>query len=451
MTAPAGALPPPTARRVLAIAVPVVFSNATVPLQGAIDTAIIGNLGSEAFLAAVGLGAVLFSFLFGIFNFLQMGSSGLSAQALGARDGARLNETLARAVLLAMGIAAVLLLLRGPLREAGLSFFEGSPEVKRLAAVYIDIRIWGAPAELANYALLGWFSGQALTRRLFAQQVFLAGTNVSLNVLFVFGFGYDIDGVAWATVVAVYAALGLGLWMARDRWQGMVPPGWRLRARAVLDPARLAALMRLNGDIFVRTMLLIGSFVWMTRLGSMLGDGTLAANVVLWQFFELSAYALDGFAIAAETLVGQAAGARDPRALRRAAVATSLWSGLLALGLSALLLVFGGWLIDLFTNVPAVRALARDYMIWAALTPAAGFAAFQLDGIFVGATGARAMRNGMILSVAVYVPASLVLSGLMGNHGVWLAIHLFLLVRAATLLARYPALERQVAAASSPH
>lgn len=448
MNPPADALGP---RRVLAIALPVVFSNVTVPLQGAIDTAVIGNLGSAAYLAAVGLGAVLFSLLFGVFNFLQIGSSGLSAQALGARDGARVNETLARALLLALLIAGGLIAARGWLRDTGLGFFEGSDEVKRLAAIYVDIRIWGAPAELANYALLGWFSGQELTNRLFRQQLFLSCTNIALNLLFVLGFGFDIDGVAAATVIAAWLALGYGLWMARPRFAAVSPEGWRLRAGAVLAPAALLALMRLNRDIFVRTLLLIGSFAWMTRLGSMLGDATLAANVVLWQFFELSAYALDGFAIAAETLVGQAAGARNARALRRAAVATSLWSGLLALLLSALLLAFAGPLIDLFTNVPEVRALARTYALWAALTPALGFAAFQLDGIFVGATQARAMRNAMVVAVAVYVPASLLLVFLLANHGVWLAIHLFLLTRAVTLLRAYPALERQVAAVAPAH
>ena len=439
----------PGARRVLAIALPVVFSNVTVPLQGAIDTAVIGNLGSAAYLAAVGLGAVIFSLLFGVFNFLQIGSSGLSAQALGAGDGARVNETLARAVAVALSIAAVLIAAQGPLGDAGLWLFEGSDEVKRLAGVYFGIRIWGAPAELANYALLGWFSGQEMTRRLFWQQLFLSVVNIALNLLFVLGFGYDIDGVAAATVIAAYAALGFGFWLARPRFRAMAPPGWRLRLATVVDPVELTAVMRLNGDIFVRTTLLIGSFAWMTRLGSLLGDVTLAANVVLWQFFQLSAYALDGFAIAAETLVGQAAGARDARALRRAAVATSLWSGLLAVALSGLLVAFSGPLIDLFTNVAEVQRRARDYALWAALTPVTGFGAFQLDGIFVGGTWAQAMRNAMLLSVAVYGPASLLLLWTMGNHGVWLAMHLFLLMRALTLLARYPALERQVAAAAS--
>jgi MATE family multidrug resistance protein len=430
---------------VLAIALPVVLSNVTAPLQGAIDTAVVGNLGSEVYLAAVGLGAQLFALLFGVFNFLQIGSSGLSAQAIGARDPGRAIDTLVRALGVAFLIAAALIAARGWLRPAGLALFEGSAEAERLAGVYFDIRLWGAPAELGLYALFGWFAGQELTDRLFRLQVVAAGLNVALNLLFVLGFGMDVAGVALGTALASWAALGLGLRMAAARGRAIAPPGWRAEAARLLDRAALGRLMALNRDIFIRTTLLIGAFAWMTRLGSTMGDATLAANVVLWQFFEVSAYALDGFAIAAETLVGQAAGARDPAAMRRAAVATSLWSGALALAFSAALWALSGPLIDLFTTAPEVRALARDYALWAALTPAAGFAAFQLDGIFIGATGAREMRNGMVVSAAAYFPAAWAATQLFGNHGLWAAILLFLLLRAVALLALYPGLERRVA------
>lgn len=200
--------------------------------------------------------------------------------------------------------------------------------------------------------------------------------------------------------------------------------------------------MTLNRDLFLRTLMLIAAFAWMTRLGSMQGDAALAANVVLWQFFHIAAYALDGFAIAAETLVGQAFGARDPAALRRAAVASSLGSGTLAAGASAALLLASGPLIDLMTASESVRELARVYAPWAALTPLAGFAAFQLDGVFIGAGRARAMRDAMALSAALYVPAAWFASEAFGNHGVWAAINLFLILRAVALLARYGALER---------
>lgn len=432
-------------RRVLAIALPVVVSNATVPIQGAVDTAVIGSLGDAVYLAAVGLGAQIFSLLFGVFNFLQIGSSGLTAQALGAGDGGRVLNTLLRALLIAVLIAALLILAQAPIRAAALGLFAASAEAEALAGAYFDIRIWGAPAELANYALFGWFAGQEMTRRLFQHQLALAVTNVSLNLLFVLGLGMDVDGVALATALASYAGLGYALWLAQGRAAAVRPAGWRPEAARILKRDELARLMALNRDIFVRTLLLIGSFAWMTRLGSTLGDAVLAANVVLWQFFQVSAYALDGFAIAAETLVGQAVGARDPKRLRRAAAATSLWSGALAALIAGALILLSGPIIDLFTTAPEVRALARDYALWAALTPLMGFAAFQLDGIFVGATGAREMRNAMIAAAALYVPLGWLLTQTLGNHGLWLATHLFLLARAAALLAYYPRLEARTA------
>jgi MATE family multidrug resistance protein len=434
------------ARRVMAIALPVMLSNATVPIQGAVDTAIIGNLGSDVYLAAVGLGAQIFSLLFGVFNFLQIGTSGLTAQALGAGDAGRVLNTLARALIVALALAAALLLGQGALRAGGLALFAASAEAERLAAVYFDIRILAAPAELSNYALLGWFTGQEMTRRLFQHQLVLSLSNIAFNLLFVLGFGMEVEGVALGTVLASWLGLAYGLWLASGRVRAIRPPGWRLAWARVLQRAELWKLMALNRDIFIRTLLLIGAFAWMTRMGSTLGDATLAANVVLWQFFEVSAYALDGFAMAAETLVGQALGARSAARLRRAAVETSLWSGLIALGFSAALVAISGPVVDLFTNVPEVRALAREYALWAALTPALGFAAFQLDGIFVGATASREMRNAMILAATLYFPAAWAMTEALGNHGVWAGIHLFLLARAATLLRLYPRIEARAAA-----
>lgn len=445
MTALAGRPPGYGPRRVLAIALPVAVSNATVPLQGAIDTAIVGNLGSEIYLGAVGLGAQIFALLFTAFNFLQIGTSGLSAQALGAGDHGRVLNTLARAVAVAVGIAALLILARRPLGLAGLALFGASAETEALTAEYFAIRIWGAPAELANYALLGWFAGQEMTRRLFQHQLLLATANVALNLSFVLGLGMDVDGVALGTALASYLGLGYGLWLVAGRARRIAPPDWRLDWGRVLRRVELVRLAALNRDIFIRTALLVGAFAWMARQGSLLGDATLAANVVLWQFFEISAYALDGFAIAAESLVGQATGARDPRALRRAALATSLWSGLVAATFSLALIALAGPMIDLFTNVPEIRELARDFALWAALTPLVGFAAFQLDGIFVGATGAREMRDAMLVSAAVYFPGAWAMAQLFGNHGVWAALHLFLIVRAFALLALYPRLERRAA------
>jgi MATE family multidrug resistance protein len=333
--------------------------------------------------------------------------------------------------------------------RGALALFEASAEAEGLAAAYFAVRIWAAPAELMTYALMGWFAGQEMTRRLFQLQLAISATNIALNLLFVLGLGYGVEGVAAATLIAAWVGLGCGLWMAAPRLRAVAGPDWRPRAARLLKRDELLRLMALNRDIFIRTLCLVGAFAWMTRLGSTMGDATLAANVVLWQFLELSAYALDGFAIAAESLVGQAAGARDPRALRRAAVATSLWSGALAFCFSAALFAFHGPLIDLFTAAPEARALARDHALWACLAPVVGFAAFQLDGVFVGATASREMRDAMLASAAAYFPAAWAMTAWQGNHGLWAAMLGFLALRAVTLLALYPRIEARAAAPSA--
>lgn len=435
-----------TGRRVLGIAAPVVLSNVTVPLQGAVDTGIVGNLGSTFALAGVGIAAHIFSVLFASFNFLQFGCSGLSAQALGARDFGRVLNTLLRTLAIAGAIAAAILLLQAPLLWLGLAVFEGSAETKAVAAEYFRIRVWGAPFELANFAFLGWFAGQELTNRLFQHQLVITLSNIALSLLLALGLDMGVGGVAIATVLANALGVAAAIWFARRRHARIAPEGWRIDWPRILGRAELTKVMALNGDIFVRSILLTAGFAWMMRLGSLHGDTVLAANVVLWQFFTISSYGLDGFAIAAETLVGQARGAQDARALRRAALLSSLWSGLLAILAAAVFALSSGALIDLLTNVPEVRALARDYRLWAILVPVVGFACFQLDGIFIGATESRLMRNAMIVSFAVYFSLGWLIAVQFGNHGVWAAIYLFLILRAVTLLWAYPALERNTSA-----
>ncbi|MBX2854516.1 MAG: MATE family efflux transporter [Rhodobacteraceae bacterium] len=435
-----------TSQRVLLIAAPVVLSNATVPLQGFIDTAIIGNLGEVAPLAAVGIGAQVLSFAFGIFNFLQIGVSGLSAQALGAGLRERVVNTLLRGLLIALTIACLLILLQLPLRWLGLSVFEASEEAETLAAVYIGIRIWGAPAELMNYALVGWFAGQEMTRRMFQHQVALSLANIALNFLLAVGLGWGIVGVALGTVIASYLGLAYGLWLARGRLITLLPEEWRPDPARVLRRDELIRMMALNRDIFIRTILLISGFLWVARLGSLQGDAILAANVVLLQFFMISAYALDGFAIAAETLVGQALGARDPRRLDAAALATSLWSGALAVVIALSFVAGSHWIIDVVTTAEPARTLAKQYVLWTALIPLVGFAAFQLDGIFIGATASVEMRNAMILTSLFFFPGGYWMTLTWGNHGLWASVWLWLLLRAGTLLALYPRIRARACA-----
>jgi MATE family multidrug resistance protein len=430
-----------TYARVAAIALPVVLSNAMVPLQGAIDTAIIGNLGAASYLAAVALGATVIHLLFGIFNFLQMGVSGLTAQALGADDRRRVMNTLARAGVIALAIAGGLILAKLPLRAGAIGLFDGSAEAIGLAGAYVDIRVWGAPAELMNYALMGWFAGQSLTRRLFEIQVVISLVNIALNLLFVLGFGWGVEGVALGTVLAAFTGMTLGLWRVRQRARQIAPPEWRFEWSRVLNPQELAQVMALNRDIMIRTLMLTGSFAWMTRLGSIQGDVVLAANGILLQFLYLASHALDGFAMAAEALVGHALGARSRARLRRAVVVSSVsalaLAAVIALGMTAL----GQPVIRLFTNVEAVRAVAGEHVLWATLLPLVAVLAYQFDGIFIGATEGGMMRNAMIVATAVFALLGYVMTGAYGNHGLWAALWIWMALRAGTLAVRYPRLE----------
>jgi MATE family multidrug resistance protein len=433
-----------TYARVAAIALPVVLSNAMVPLQGAIDTAIIGNLGEARYLAAVALGATIISLLFVIFNFLQMGVSGLTAQALGADDRRRVMNTLARAGVIALVVAGLLILFKVPLRSGALALFEGSAGAEALGGAYVDIRIWGAPAELANYALLGWFAGQGLTGRMFEMQVVTSLTNITLNLIFVLGFGWGVEGVALGTVLAVFTGLGLGLWRMRQRAAQVAPPDWRVDWARILNPGELRPVMALNRDIMIRTLLLAGSFAWMTRLGSLQGDVVLAANGILLQFLHIASHALDGFALAAEALVGQALGAGSRQRLRRAVVVSTVSAVALAAVIAVIATLLADPVIRLFTNIEAVREVCRSYVLWATLLPLVAVLAYQLDGIFIGATEGALMRNAMLVSSGIYFPVSYAMTQGFGNHGLWAAIWVYLALRAATLAVSYPRLEARL-------
>lgn len=433
-----------TYRRVMAIALPVVLSNATVPLQGIVDTAIIGNLGDAVYLAAVTLGAGAISLMLGIFNFLQFGAGALSAQALGAGEHRRVVNVLARALIIAGGIAGGLIIAQSAVVPAVLHLYEGSAAAEELAATYLHIRIWAAPAELGVFALTGWFSGQEMTRRLFEMQLVVSLTNIVLNLLFVLGFGMDVVGVALGTLIASWLGLAYGLVRARAR-VAQICPGWRPERHRLLNRAELQRLFRLNRDIFIRTMLLIGAFTYTTRLGSLQGDQMLAANGILFQLFHLASYGLDGFAIAAEALVGQAVGGGDRTFLRRSVrVATTSGFALAAL-VAVLLFAVEEPLIAVFTNVEAVRAITSAHFIWAALLPLIGVLAFLMDGVFIGATASGLMRNAMIVSAGTYFVLGGWLAEQWGNHGVWAGVWLFLLLRGITLAVLYPILERRAA------
>lgn len=438
----AAAEAPITHARVLKIAVPIVLSNVTVPILGAVDTGVVGQMGQAAPIGAVGIGAVILATIYWIFGFLRMGTTGLAAQARGAGDMAEIGALLVRGLILAGLAGAVFILFQSALFLGAFALAPASAEVESLARDYLSIRIWGAPATIALYAVTGWLIAMERTRGVFILQIWMNGLNIILDLWFVLGLGWGVEGVAVATLIAEWSGLALGLWLCRDAFGGNQ---WRDWAR-VFDPVRLRRMLQVNGDIMVRSVLLTGSFTTFLFIGADLGDVQLAANQVLLQFLEITAFALDGFAFSAEALVGGAVGAKSRVQMRRAAWMATLWATGGAICLTLGFVFGGGAIIDLMTTSPEVRAAARIFLFWAALAPLLSVASYMLDGVFIGATWTRDMRIAMLQSVTIYVIALLVLVPSFGNHGLWGALMVLNLARAVTLALRYPRLEAEIAA-----
>ncbi len=428
--------------RVLKIALPIVLSNATVPILGAVDTGVVGQLGQAAPIGAVGIGAIILSAVFWVFGFLRMGTTGLTSQALGAGRMGEVSALLIRALMIGFVGGVAVILLQMPLFWGAFQLSPASPEVETLAREYMRIRVYSAPAAIALYGITGWLIAQERTRAVLVLQVWMNGVNILLDLWFVLELGWGVQGVAMATFLAEWSGLALGLWMCRGVFSN---PAWRDLNR-ILDRLALRRMAMVNTDILARSLMLQAIFLSFLFLAADFGDVTLAANQVLLQFLHITAYALDGFAFAAEALVGQAVGARDRAGLRRGAVLSSVWGGVIVLALALGFALAGPWGIQVMAKDPAVQAEAQQYLIYMILAPLAGVAAWMFDGIFIGATRVRDMRNMMALSLLIYIGAVLVLMPWLGNHGLWLALLISFIARGVTLGARYPSLERSVAA-----
>jgi MATE family multidrug resistance protein len=428
-----------THRKVLAIAVPIMLSNVSQPLIGVVDTAVIGRLPEPYYIGAVAIASLIFSFLYWGFGFLRLGTSGLTAQAFGANDQSEVAAVLGRALMVAVGCGLLVIVL-GPLIE-GLAFrlIEGSAEVEENAALYFRIRIWSAPFALVNFVLLGWFIGQGRARMALGLQLFLNLTNMALDALFVMGLGMTTAGVALGTLVAETAAAGLGLALVGSEIRR---EKIGFERALIFDAAKLKRTFAINFDIMVRTWCLVFAFWWHAAQGAKQGDVIVSANAVLMHCFEVSAYLIDGFAYAAEALVGQAVGAKSFARYRGAIIISTLWALAVGAILAIVILEAGPSIIDALAVNPDVRQTARLYLPWVALTAILGVVCFQLDGIFTGATRTRDMRNMMIISIIVYLLSWWLASRAFGNHGLWLALNIFFVIRAITLGIRMPALEQ---------
>lgn len=426
-----------THRRVLQISLPIVLSNATVPILGAVDTGVVGQMGEAAPIGAVGIGAIILTAFYWIFGFLRMGTAGLAAQAHGAGDQPEVAALLSRALLIGATAGFAMILLQIPLFYGAFNLSPASPEVESLAREYMAIRVWSAPATIALYGITGWLVALERTKAILAIQVLMNGANIILDLVFVLGFDWGVAGVGWATFIAEWAGLALGLWLCRDAFKGTA---WR-NVERIFDRIRLKNMAVVNTDIMIRSVLLQAIFVSFLFWGADFGDVNLAANQVLLQFLYITSYAQDGFAFAAESLVGQALGAKKRAALRRAAILTFGWGAATGLLLTTCFAIFGPAIIDTMAKAPEVQSAGRTFLPYMIAAPLVGVASWMLDGIFIGATRTKDMRNMMIISALVYFACVFPLMAAFGNHGLWLGLLLSFVVRGITLGMKYPALE----------
>ncbi len=427
------------------LALPIIFSNISVPLVGAVDTAVVGHLPQVEQLGAVALGASIFSLVFWTFGFLRMSTSGLVAQALGLAN--KNNQAPAnhvapifwRSLTVSAVVALCVLLLQKPLLQISLWMLDAGEALNRPTADYYLTRIWSAPATLANYVVLGTLIGLQKMKSVVVFQLFLNVLNILLDLLFVPVFGWGIQGVAAASVIADYAALMLGVFLIRHHISGT-----QGITATLFDPAAIKKLFQLNGNIFVRTLLLVLSFFYFNAKSAALGAVALAANAILLQMLHICAYALDGFAHAVETLSGNAWGSRRAKEFSNAVRYSTMQSALVALIMSFTIALFGPVIISWFTSQQAVIDVANLLLPWLIALPIISVWCYQLDGIFIGTTHAGEMRNAMIASVLLYVLLTHWLMDKLGNHGLWLSFSVFMLCRALTLLFYYPRIKNSV-------
>lgn len=422
-------------RRVLTLTLPIILSNATVPLLGAVDTAVVGHLDSPHYIGAVAVGALIFSYVFWGFGFLRMATTGLAAQAHGRRDANGVRAVFARAAFIAVVAGLAVMVLQYPIIELAMSLIAPSPAVEASARDYFAVRIWASPATLMQYCMLGWLLAMRDSRAVFIFQVVLNSINIILDILFVQGFGWDVRGVAGATVIADYSGVALGWFLMQPHLKRL---GGTWRGIGILDRAQLSKLMKINGDIFVRTLALTSAFALFTSFSARFGEVTLAANAVLQNFLMFGSFALDGFAHAAETLVGQAYGAERRKQFLWAVRKTTIWSIISAVVMAALFAAAGPWIIDALTSIPEVRAASYEYLVWAVILPITGVLGFQFDGVFLGAMQTKQWRNMMLLSVAIYGLFAWWAVETGSNHMLWAAFNAFFLLRGVTLALLFP-------------
>lgn len=412
-------------REILRLAIPNIISNISVPLLSTVDTALMGRL-SEVHIGAVGIGSMIFNFIYWNAGFLRMGTTGLTAQAYGKRDDVALTHTIGRALLVAMSIAAGLMILQIPLGQVSFFLMNVTAEQQKLVSDYFYIRIWAAPASLGLYAMMGWFFGMQNAIYPLILTIVINAINIGMSFFFVNYWGMEANGVALGTVIAQYFGFILALIFFYARYGYLLE---HFKLKAIVEWEKLRQFLVLNRDIFIRTLMLTLGFGFFYSQSALTGELMLAVNVILLQFINWMSYGIDGFAYASESLVGKYAGAEDDAKTHRAIRLSFIWGMGMALVISAVYFFFGADLLRVFTDQADVLRAAQPYLFWMILFPILSTPCYIWDGIFIGLTASKSMRDAMLLSALFYVVAYFIFYESLGNHGLWLTLLVFMVAR----------------------
>lgn len=411
-------------RQILQIALPSIVSNITVPLLGMIDVAIVGHMGSPVYIGAVAVGSMIFNLVYWLFGFLRMGSSGLTAQALGRRDLTEVTRLLVRSVSVALAISLSLIILQIPLKWLMFWLIGPTPDVAPFASTYFNIVIWGAPASLSLFCLMGWYIGMQNTRIPMLISIMQNVVNILASLMLVYGFGMKVEGVAFGTIIAQYAGLLMAI--------GLLARYYRQIFRYFQKDRifqKMGAFFAVNRDIFLRTLCLVAVNLFFTSAGARQGAIILSVNTILMQLYLFFSYFMDGFAYAGEALGGKAYGAHNGIAFRETLHRLWMWMLIVTIAYTLLYIIAGPWIVALLTDDSMVLEASREYLWWAWLIPIAGCVAFIWDGVFIGITATRGMLVSSFLSALTFFAVYLLAEGMMGNHGLWLAQIVYLAMR----------------------
>lgn len=413
-------------RRILALALPNIISNITVPLLGLVDIAIVGHLGDDSLIGGIAIGTAVFNFIYWNFAFLRMGASGCTAQAYGARNFTEIASVFVRALILALAAALLLVVFQRPIGHAVFLLMDGTPHTMSYAADYFYARIWAAPATISMFAFHGWYIGMQNSRFPMYISIGINVVNLIFCLWFALGLGWGIVGVAWGTVVAQYSGLVLSIVLWGVYYRRFLR---YIRIRECLKQDALLAFFKINRDIFLRTACIVVVYTFFTSASSGMGDTMLAVNTLLMQLFTLFSYLMDGFAYAGESLAGRYTGAHNAQALNRCVRLLLVWGGVVAVLYTGIYAF--GWrtVLSLFTESPAILSEAGGYVGWLIAIPLVAFIPFTIDGILIGATRTAVMRDSVFLSTAIFFAVYYGFRSVIGNNALWAAFLLFLIAR----------------------